>query len=110
MPRRKATKMPDSPRRPAAKTMEDRENQMISLAVDLAEQQLMQGTASPSVIVHYLKLGSTREQLEKAKIEKETAMLNAKANALANADDIKNIMTDALEAFKSYSPMGDEDD
>ena len=110
MPRRKATEMPDSPRHPAAKTMEDRENQMISLAVDLAEQQLMQGTASPSVIVHYLKLGSTREQLEKAKIEKETAMLNAKANALANADDIKNIMTDALEAFKSYSPMGDEDD
>ena len=45
--------------RPAL-TPEARENQMISLAVDLAEKQLMEGTASSQVITHYLKLGSTK--------------------------------------------------
>ena len=45
--------------RPAL-TPEARENQMIALAVDLAEQQLRDGTASSQVITHYLKLGSTK--------------------------------------------------
>ena len=48
-----------------AETPEGRENQLISLAVDLAEKQLMEGTASSQVITHYLKLGSTKERIEK---------------------------------------------
>ena len=51
-------------RRPAL-TPEARENQLISLAVDLAEKQLQEGTASSQVITHYLKLGSTKERIEK---------------------------------------------
>ena len=54
--------------RPAL-TPEARENQLVSLAVDLAEQQLRDGTASSQVITHYLKLGSTKERLEKEKLE-----------------------------------------
>ena len=57
-------------RRPAL-TPEARENQLISLAVDLAEKQLQEGTASSQVITHYLKLGSTKEKIEKEILEKQ---------------------------------------
>ena len=60
--------------RPAL-TPEARENQMISLAVDLAEQQLREGTASSQVITHYLKLGSTKERIEKEILEKQKELI-----------------------------------
>ena len=63
--------------RPAL-TPESRENQLISLAVDLAERQLQEGTASSQVITHYLKLGSTRERQEKEKLEEEIKLLRAR--------------------------------
>ena len=62
--------------RPAL-TPEARENQMISLAVDLAEKQLMEGTASSQVITHYLKLGSTKERIEKEILEKQKQLIDA---------------------------------
>lgn len=43
---------PSRSRRPAL-TPDARENQMISLAVDLAERQLEEGTASSQVITHF---------------------------------------------------------
>ena len=55
-------------KRPPARTVEARENQMIDYAVSLAEKQLLEGTASSQVITHYLKLGSTKERLEKEKL------------------------------------------
>ena len=67
--------------RPAL-TPEARENQLISLAVDLAERQLLEGTASSQVITHYLKLGSTKERLEKEKLIEENKLLRAKTENL----------------------------
>ena len=89
MPRKKALERSLSPKRPPAKTPEGREQQMISLAVDLAEEQLRNGTASSQVIVHYLKLASTREKLEQEKIRHENAMLEAKTKAYENSEDVK---------------------
>lgn len=89
-----------------------RENQMISLAVDLAEQQLRDGTASSQVITHFLKLGSSKEKLEKEKLEKENELLKAKAEALKSAKKVESLYADALKAFRTYSGMddtGDED-
>ena len=67
--------------RPAS-TPEQRENELINLAVDLAEQQLRDGTATPSVIVHYLKLGSSRGQLENQMLEKKTELVSAQADSV----------------------------
>ena len=64
---------------------EARENQMISLAVDLAEQQLRDGAASSQVITHFLKLATTKAQLEKEKLMKENELLAAKTEALQSA-------------------------
>jgi hypothetical protein len=95
--------------RPAL-TPEARENQMISLAVDLAEQQLRDGTASSQVITHYLKLGSTREKLEKERLAAENRLLQAKSKALDSVEESKVLYANALKAMRSYSGMGDSEE
>lgn len=95
--------------RPAI-TPEARENQMISLAVDLAEQQLRDGTASSQVITHYLKLGSTREKLERERLEEENRLLKAKTKALQDASEIKVLYEEALKAMRNYGGQGDPDE
>lgn len=96
-------------RRPAL-TPETRESQMISLAVDLAEKQLMEGTASSQVITHFLKLGSTKERLEKEKLEEENKLLKAKTEALQSAKRVEELYADAISAMKRYSGNGGSDD
>ena len=88
--------------RPAL-TPEARENQLISLAVDLAEQQLRDGTASSQVISHYLKLGSTKASLEKEKLERENELLRAKAESLQSAQRSEEVYKEALKAMRTYS-------
>lgn len=95
--------------RPAT-TPEGRENQLISLAVDLAAQQLQDGTASSQVITHYLKLGSMREKLEREKLIEENKLLRAKTKAVENAEEVKVLYENALKAMRNYSGMGDPDE
>lgn len=88
---------------PPARTVESRENQLISKAVDLAERQLTEGTASAMVITHYLKLGSTKERLEKEKLARENELLRAKTEALQSAKKVEELYINALTAMRSYS-------
>jgi DNA-binding ferritin-like protein len=88
--------------RPAA-TPEGRENQLVSMAVDLAERQLQDGTASAQVISHYLKLGSTRERLEQERLARENELLNAKVKHMASAERIEELYKTALNAMRSYA-------
>lgn len=95
--------------RPAL-TPEARENQMISLAIDCAEQQLRDGTASSQVITHYLKLGSTKERLEKEKLERENELLRAKTESLQSMKHIEELYANALNAMRNYSGSDDIED
>lgn len=95
--------------RPAL-TPEARENQMISLAVNLAEKQLREGTASSQVITHFLKLATTREQLEKEKLKQENELMKAKKKALDSAENVAKLYADAISAMKRYSGHGSDDD
>lgn len=95
--------------RPAL-TPEARENQLISLAVDLAEKQLLEGTASSQVITHYLKLGSTKEKIEKEILEKQKDLIDAKTKSLRSAEEIKELYANALEAMRTYTDRSDDDD
>ncbi len=97
-------------KRPPARTLESRENQMIDYAIDLAEKQLIEGTASSQVITHYLKLGTTRERLEKEKLQKENELLKAKTEALQSAKRIEELYQEAMDAMKSYRGQDDYDD
>lgn len=101
------------PRRPAT-TPEGRENQLISLAADLAERQLVQGTASSQVITHFLKLASTREKLEQERFQRENLLLSAKVEQIASSNRMEALYAEALNAMRGYrgesSDMHDEDD
>ena len=89
---------------------EARENQMISLAVDLAERQLMEGTASSQVITHYLKLGTMKERLEREKLEEENKLLRAKTEAMQSAKRIEELYENAISAMRKYSGQGEEEE
>ena len=105
------TKISDSIRaiRPAL-TPEARENQMISLAVDLAERQLQKGTASSQVITHYLKLGSTRERLERERLEEENKLLKARTEQIQSMKRVEELYEEAIKAMRNYSGQGEQDE
>lgn len=89
---------------------EARENQLVSLAVDLAEKQLMEGTASSQVITHYLKLGSTKERIEKEIREKQKELIEAKTQSIQSGQRTEELYLNALNAMKKYSGHGTDDD
>lgn len=91
-----------TPKRPPSLTPEARENKMIALAVDLAEKQLIEGTAKSQVIVHYLKLASTKEKLEREILEKQKDLLVAKTEAYQSSKRMEELYADAIAAMKSY--------
>lgn len=85
-----------------ASTPEARENQLIALATDLAEEQLRAGTASSQVVTHFLKLGSMKESLEREKLERENELLKAKAESLQSAATSEELFKEAIAAFGQY--------
>ena len=96
-------------RRPAL-TPEARENQMIALAVDLAEKQLIEGTASSQVITHYLKLATQKEKLENEIREKQRELISAKTESIQSSQRIEELYADAIKAMKRYSGQRDPED
>ena len=96
-------------RQTPAITPEGREDQMIAYAIDLAEQQLRDGTASSQVITHYLKLGSMKERQERKKLEEEIKLLQAKTDAIKSEKERNELYGQVLEAFRRYSPHGAEE-
>lgn len=89
---------------------EARENQLISLAVGLAEKQLLDGSASAQVITHYLKLGSTKEKIEKEILEKQKELIEAKTESLQSAKRIEELYANALNAMRNYNGQNCSDD
>lgn len=106
----KVEQKPSHRKRRPALTPEARENQMISLAVDLAEKQLMEGTASSQVITHYLKLATTKERIEREILEKQKDLIVAKTENLQSSKRIEELYTNALNAMRNYNGQGDPDE
>ena len=102
-------KQPTKKMRPAT-TPEARENQLIALAVDLAEKQLLEGTASSQVITHYLKLGTQKEKIEREILEKQKELITAKTEALQATKRIEELYSNAIAAMKTYSGQNNDDD
>lgn len=102
--------MKNSRREPPAMTPEERENQLIALAIDAAEKQIREGRASSQIICHYLKLASSKERLEKELLEKQVELAAAKTEMIQSAKRTEELYLNALNAMKSYSGMSREDD
>lgn len=98
----------DSPQRPAF-TPEDRENQVINLAFDLAEKQIREGTASAQVITHFLKLASQKERLEREFLSERTRLANAKVQQIDREKERDEMYKNAIEAMRRYSGQPDDD-
>ena len=111
--RRRRSEPPRTPRKPAT-TPEAREDEMVSLAHDLAEQQIREGSASSQVITHFLKLGSTRERLEQQRLEHENELTRVKIEAIESQKRVEELYMQALQAMRSYAgdlpAPSDEDD
>lgn len=103
MAARKKQEDTGTPRRPPATTLEARENQLISLAVDAAEEQIRSGNASSQLLTHFLKLGTVREQLEREKIQNENLLAKAKIEAMASGKRVEELYESALNAMRSYA-------
>jgi hypothetical protein len=71
---------------------------------------MLDGTASAQVITHYLKLGSTREQLEQQRIAGEVELQKAKIEAMASTQRLEEMYTRAMDAFRGYQGRPPEDD
>ena len=95
--------MANRPQEPPAQDPVAREKQLINLAVDLAEKELIEGTASPSVLTHYLKLASTRETVEREILEKQAKLITAKTDSISQAKDTEEMVKQAIDAMRTYS-------
>lgn len=109
MAKRKKTEVTSRKIRPAL-TPEARENQLISLAIDLVEQRLIDGTASSQETTHFLKLASTKARIEKEILEKQKELISAKTENLKSAARIEELYKDAISAMRRYSGQGDSDE
>ncbi len=95
------------PNRPA-QLPESRQAQLVNLAVNLAEKQLREGTASSAVIVHYLKLGTKETELKLEALKAQNRLLDAKTTSIESAANQEQLTQAALDAFKSYAGNDDE--
>lgn len=93
-----------SRRRPAT-TPEAREDELIAMASDLAEEQLQSGTASSQVVTHFLKLGSSRERLEQLRMQHEIELMEVKKEQLEGQKRVEELYVNALEAMRGYSGL-----
>lgn len=98
-----------APSRPA-KTPEAQENYMINLAMKLVEKRLLEGTASSAETTHFLKLATSKNELEKAKLEEENKLLRAKTESLQNAKHSEELYEKAIAAMKKYNGFGEDED
>lgn len=103
MPARRRRSESEQTRRRPATTPEGRENEMVSIATDLAEEQIRNGTASSQVITHYLKLGSTRERLEQQRLEHENELTRVKIESLESQKRVEELYQEAIVAMRSYA-------
>ena len=107
----KAEPSSESPKRMRpALTPDARENQLISLAMDLVERRLLEGTASSQETTHFLKLASSKERLEKEQLENKIELLKAQAEAVKSAQHGEEIYAQALNAMRRYSGNGDSEE
>ena len=95
--------------RPAL-TPEAREKQLISLAYDLVEERLRNGTATSQETTHFLKMGSSKERVEKEILEMQKELISAKTEALQSAKRVEELYADAIKAMRKYSGHGDDDE
>jgi uncharacterized protein YlxW (UPF0749 family) len=94
-------------RKPPALTLEARENQLIAKAVDEAEKRIENGTASDSLLIHWLRQGTVKMQLEKEKLQADVELARAKSDSITAAKQQTELAAEAIKAMKLYTGQAD---
>lgn len=114
MGRRKADPLPlDAGRCKPVHSVEARESQLVSLAMDLAERRLREGTASSAEVVEIMRWGSKRSKLEQELNETKIELMKAKKEALESTKRIEELFDEAMHQFRRYNGVfeeGEDDD
>lgn len=97
-------------KRPPAVTLEARENELIAMAVEEAEKRIANGTASDSLLIHWLRQGTVKMQLEKEKLEADVELAKAKAESITQAKINGELAAEAIRAMRSYKGLDDEEE
>jgi hypothetical protein len=98
---------------PPATTLEGREDQLINAAMNLVERRIQEGTASAQETVHFLRLGSVRNQLEQDKLRNEVEVLRTRVQEMESRKNSGELYEKALRAMRGYQGLDDapeEDD
>lgn len=93
-----------------ARTVEGREQQMMALAMDLAEKKLRDGTASNMLICHFLKLATVQAELDKENTKADVELKKAKVKSIQDQKNMEETYEKAIEALKTYQGIRNEDD
>ena len=114
MPRKKQTPTDNGDNKkyplPPALTEEALENKMIMKAYEVVYQRMCDGTVTAPELVHFLRLGSTKEREDRDFLNKRKELLEAKTKAINESKNIEELYSKAIEAMKSYSPTQSEDE
>lgn len=96
------TPEPAPRKRAKAVTPEQRNNQMIDMSYDAAEQMIASGKATSQLLVHFLKQGTAKDMVELKRLEVEVRLKEAQAASLAATEDIKEMISAATLAMTEY--------
>ena len=97
-------------RRPPAITLEEREDELVNLALDQAEERIRSGKASDSLLIQFIRHSSAKAQLEKQKLEADVELAKAKAESIRQSERVEELYTAAIDAMKRYSGQSEDDD
>ena len=100
----------EKPKRRPALTPDAREKQIVSAAYDLAEERILNGTASAQEIVYFLKVGSMREKMERERMAEDIKLSRAKTEAIESEKENKVLYEQAIAAMRNYAGYGDSED
>jgi len=92
------------------RTVEARENKIISLAYDLVEERIKKKTATSQEVTAFIKAGSVQAYLEREKLRKENELLQAKTDALKSQKAVEELYAKAMAAFRTYSGQEEPED
>lgn len=110
-PKRLSTYDP-GPLPPPAATLEEREAQLINASMNLVEHRIREGNASAQETVHFLRLGSVKNQLELDQLRGQNLLLETRVKELESRTSTESLAADALNAFRGYSgeiPIGGDE-
>lgn len=107
MPKLKSTPSEQSERIRPSITDEAMESKLIALAYNEVERRILDHTATSQELVHFLRLGSSKERIEKEILERQKDMIEAKTELMRATKNTEELYENAIRAMQIYGGGGE---